>query len=80
MLWGCLAGQYYDPSQQLCITVQTCVANKPTPSPSPAVTSGAAGTAPATVAEAAPASGTNGVVTSTAGRRLLLEPRLAPFW
>ena len=83
MLWGCLAGQYYDPSQQLCITVQTCVANKPTPSPSPAGTSGAAGTAPATVADAAPASGASGVVTSTAGRRRLLLPwgqRLASFW
>jgi hypothetical protein len=84
MLWGCLAGQHYDPSKQLCITVQTCVASKPTSSPTPAVTSSAPGTTAASVAAAAPLSGaSSGVVTSFVGRRRQLEPwglRLGLFW
>ncbi len=70
------AGQYYDPAQQLCISVQACLATKPSPSPAP--TSGAA-TAPAVTAATPAAAGT---FTTTAGRKLLdsWNQRLMPLW
>ncbi|CAL5221524.1 g3732 [Coccomyxa viridis] len=77
----CPPCQYYDPAQQLCISVQACLATKPSPSPAP--TSGAA-TAPAVTAPAVTAAtpAAAGTFTTTAGRKLLESwgQHLMPLW
>ena len=73
------AGQYYDPAQQLCISVQACLATKPSPSPAP---TGGAATAPLAPGVTAATPAAAGTFTATAGRKLLDSwgRSLMPIW